>query len=98
MIVSVSIGLKVLRSITSESIPLSLSNSAASKANFNPIPKLTIVTSFPLLLIRAFPIGTVKLLSIGTSKLSPYRISFSKKITGLGSLIEDFNNPLASSD
>ena len=55
-----------------------------------------IVTSVPFFNIFALPKGTVKFLSVGTLPLLLYIISFSKKITGFGSLIEDFNKPFAS--
>ena len=55
-----------------------------------------IVTSSPSAIILPFPIGTIKSSSSGTFIFSLYKSSCSKKITGLGFLIELFNNPFAS--
>ena len=74
----------------------SLANSSAAKcASLIILPKETIVTSVPSLLISATPNGIVYSPS-GTSPLSPYICSDSMKITGSLSRIADFNKPLAS--
>lgn len=55
----------------------------------------------PSCIILAFPIGTKKSLSrtsYYTSKAELYMTSLSRQTTGFGSLIEAFNNPLASSE
>ncbi len=61
-----------------------------------PIAKDTMVTSLPVRWIRALPIGSTKSSSCGTGKDCPYRISFSRKITGFGSRIAALSRPLAS--
>ena len=75
----------------------SLSLAAAESAVWTMLPIATTVTSLPSLLITASPSGIVYS-STGTSPFNPLRVNakFSKKITGLSSLIADFNNPLAS--
>ena len=40
-------------------------------------------------------VESILLVSVGTLDLWEYKISFSKKITGLSSSIADFNKPLA---
>jgi len=54
------------------------------------------IATFPGLAIFAFPIGMTKSSSFGTGKDWPYRISFSRKITGLESRMAALSNPLAS--
>src|SRR6185437_3578845 len=55
-----------------------------------------IVTSLPGRAIFALPIGNTKSSSFGTGEEWPYRISFSRKITGFGSRIAAFKRPFAS--
>ena len=55
-----------------------------------------IVTSFPSVIKLPLPIGIKKSVSWGTLDFSLYRSSCSRKITGLGFLIEVLSNPFAS--
>lgn len=58
-------------------------------------------TILPVLSILLFPIGITKSFdktSSETGNAWPYKISFSRKTTGSGSLMAAFNNPLQSSD
>src|SRR4029079_7321055 len=61
-----------------------------------PIDQDMIVTSLPARAIFALPIGSTKSSSFGTADEWPYRISFSRKITGFGSRIAAFSSPFAS--
>ena len=54
------------------------------------------VTSDPGRMTEALPNGTTKSGSVGTSNDRPYRISFSRKITGFGSRMALFKRPFAS--
>ena len=81
---------------TSALIPFSYKISAASRDFPTIIENAIIVTSEPSFSTLAFPIGNKKSSLSGQLKDWPYITSFSRKITGSGSLIADFNNPLAS--
>ena len=96
--VAVSSGRKVRRLITSASIPCSASCLAASRATPTMIEKATMVTCEPARSIFALPMGRMKSSSSGQSKVWPYRISFSRNTTGLGSRIDARSRPLASAD
>src|SRR4051794_19028430 len=61
-----------------------------------PIDQATMVTFVPRRTTLAFPIGKTKSSSLGTGWDVPYKISFSRNITGLGSRIAAFKRPLAS--
>ena len=86
----------VRKLITSASMPSLANSSAAAKALPTISAKAVMVTCLPGRSIFARPIGKTKSSPSGTSELWPYMISFSRKITGLGSRIAAFSKPLAS--
>src|SRR6185369_4746303 len=91
--VSMSSGLIVRRSITSQSMPSRARASAAARESCTPFITDTIVRSEPALAMRAWPKG------IGSSPTSPFKPSrrlCSRKSTGFSSRIACLSRPLAS--
>lgn len=102
MIVSLSIGRKLLILITSADIPCFYYNYLAASSDTPTIlEKATMVKSLPYFSILAFPISSTKFgskLYCETSKLDPYKISFYRNTTGFSSLTAALSNPLQSSE
>ncbi|KAH3669963.1 hypothetical protein OGATHE_002776 [Ogataea polymorpha] len=102
MIAGTSNGLMDLRFNTSAETPyFSFTTLAASRQKTRFLECETMVTSEPSSSILALPIGKTKSGEAASSDIgkdSPYNSSFSKKTTGLGSLIAALRRPLQSSE
>ncbi len=91
--VSLSIGLKVARSITSVPTPSASSSAAARKVSCVMAPQVTMVTSLPSRSTKQRSKGSACPSSVTSWRTARYSRTGSKNITGSGSRIAASSSP-----